>query len=140
MDRLGGRPEVLGHGTTVATNALLEGQVARTALVTNIGFADVIEIGRQDRPDLYDQRARRPTPLVDRADRHEIGGRLGPDGEELEPLDLSELPGFAPEVEAVVVCLLHSDLDPGHEQAVVDALARRRTGRHRLARRLPRVP
>jgi N-methylhydantoinase A/oxoprolinase/acetone carboxylase beta subunit len=119
---LGGRPTWLGHGTTVATNALLEGQAARTALITNVGFADVIEIGRQDRPDLYDQTARRPEPLVARVDRHEIAGRLGPAGEEIEPLVLDQLPSFPPEVEAVVVCLLHSDLDPAHERAVLEAL------------------
>src|SRR3954454_16529909 len=63
---LGGPPAVLAHGTTVATNALLERRGATAALVTSPGFADVIEIGRQDRPSLYDLWAARPEPLVPR--------------------------------------------------------------------------
>src|ERR671916_3193246 len=64
-----GRPSLLAHGTTVATNALLERRGARVALVTTAGFADVIEIARQDRPSLYDQWADRPEPLVPRSRR-----------------------------------------------------------------------
>jgi N-methylhydantoinase A/oxoprolinase/acetone carboxylase beta subunit len=116
---------ILAHGTTVATNALLERRGARVALVTNEGFADVIEIARQDRPSLYDNRVDRPPPLVPRAWRYEVRGRLGPDGRELEPLDLSTLPEIDPTVEVVAVCLLHSDLDPSHERAVAAELARR---------------
>ena len=63
------------HGTTVAVNALLEGEGAETALVTTDGFADVLEIGRQDRPALYDLDARKPTPLVDRENRYTISER-----------------------------------------------------------------
>ena len=83
----GDAPDVLAHGTTVATNALLERRGARVALVTNAGFADVIEIARQDRPSLYDPCADRPAPLVPRRSRLEVGGRLDADGAELEPLD-----------------------------------------------------
>src|SRR4051794_36447516 len=61
------RPDVLAHGTTVATNALLERRGANVALVTTGGFADIIEIARQRRPSLYDQWADRPTPLVPRS-------------------------------------------------------------------------
>jgi N-methylhydantoinase A/oxoprolinase/acetone carboxylase beta subunit len=117
-------PSVLTHGTTVATNALLERSGATVALVTNRGFGDVIEIGRQDRPSLYDPFADRPTPLVERRLRFEIDGRLGPDGSELTPLDergSGPLPGLMPlpeDVEAVAVSLLHSDLSPRHEQRV----------------------
>jgi N-methylhydantoinase A len=69
----GGRPiDVFVHGTTVATNTLLERSGARTALVTDAGFEDVIEIGRQDRPSLYDPYDDRPQPLVNRADRHGV--------------------------------------------------------------------
>ena len=80
-----GTPNVLAHGTTVATNTLLERDGARVALVTNAGIEDVIEIARQDRPSLYDIDAVRPEPLVARADRFGIIGRLGADGAELEP-------------------------------------------------------
>ncbi|MCU1451633.1 MAG: hyuA, partial [Acidimicrobiales bacterium] len=118
---LAGRmPEVLCHGTTVATNALLERRGATVALVANRGFADVIEIARQDRPSLYDQWADRPEPLVRRDLRLEVGGRLDAAGREIEPV------GSAPSVpggtEAVAVCLLHADLEPAHERAVADEL------------------
>src|SRR4051794_14045360 len=66
------RPTLLAHGTTVATNALLERRGARVALVTNTGLRDVIEIARQDRPSLYDQWADRPEPLVPRELRFEV--------------------------------------------------------------------
>jgi N-methylhydantoinase A/oxoprolinase/acetone carboxylase beta subunit len=118
-------PALLAHGTTVATNAVLEGRLARTALVTTEGLADVIEIGRQDRPSLYDQFANRPAPLVPRELRFEVMGRLGADGTELVPLDLASLPDLPDDVEAVAVCLLHADLDPTHEQAVAGALRAR---------------
>lgn len=119
------RPSSLAHGTTVATNALLERRGARVALVTTEGFADVIEIARQDRPSLYDPWADRPEPLVARADRLEVGGRIGPDGTELEALDPATVPEVPVGVDAVAVCLLHSDLDPGQERAVAAVLAAR---------------
>jgi N-methylhydantoinase A/oxoprolinase/acetone carboxylase beta subunit len=121
----GERPALLAHGTTVATNAVLEGRLARTALVTTEGLADVIEIGRQDRPSLYDQFADRPPPLVPRDLRFEVIGRLAADGTELTALDLSSLPDIPDDVEAVAVCLLHADLDASHERAVADALRAR---------------
>ena len=77
---------LLAHGTTVATNALLERRGADVALVTNAGFEDVIEIARQDRPSLYDQWADRPAPLVARRRRYGVPGRLAADGSELEPV------------------------------------------------------
>lgn len=114
-------PELLAHGTTVATNALLERKGAVVTLVTNRGFADVIEIARQDRPSLYDPWADRPRPLVDRGHRVEVGGRLGPDGSEVEPVD-GDPPILPADTEAVAVCLLHSDLDPTHERVVAERL------------------
>jgi N-methylhydantoinase A/oxoprolinase/acetone carboxylase beta subunit len=120
-----GRPALLAHGTTVATNALLERRGARVALVATRGFADIIEIARQDRPSLYDGTVDRPPPLVPRAWRYEVGGRLTADGAELEPLDVASVPEIDPEVEAVAVCLLHSDLDPSHERAVAAVLEQR---------------
>ena len=118
-----GRVDVLAHGTTVATNALLERRLGRVALVATRGFADVIEIARQTRPSLYDPHVDRPAPLVPRELRFEVGGRLDADGHELEPFD-----GSVPDlddVDAVAVCLLHADLDARHERAVADVLRAR---------------
>ena len=119
------RPSLLSHGTTVATNALLERRGATVALVTGEGLRDVVEIGRQDRPALYDQLASRPEPLVARRHRYEVAGRLAPDGTELTPVDLEGLPEIAGDVEAVAVCLLHADLSAAHEQAVAEVLRQR---------------
>ena len=130
---LAGAGEVLGdsatgtllHGTTVATNALLEGKGARTALVTTAGFADVIEIGRQDRPTLYDAMADRSPPLASRDLRFTVPGRIDATGVESEPLE--HLPRLAEVVrrsrpEAVAVSLLYAYASPAHEQAVAAAL------------------
>jgi len=119
------RPRLLAHGTTVATNALLERRGGRVALVTTAGFADVIEIGRQDRPSLYDITVDRPVALVPRELRFEVGGRLDGGGAELEALDPDDVPELPAEVEAVAVCLLHADLDPRHERVVAAVLADR---------------
>jgi N-methylhydantoinase A/oxoprolinase/acetone carboxylase beta subunit len=118
----GGAPALLAHGTTVATNALLERRGAVVALVTTAGLADVIEIARQDRPSLYDPFADRPAPLVPRELRYEVAGRLDATGREVTRLDMSTLADIDPSVEAVAVCLLHADLDPSHEKAVAAAL------------------
>jgi N-methylhydantoinase A/oxoprolinase/acetone carboxylase beta subunit len=114
------RPSLLAHGTTVATNTILEGTGARVALITTEGLRDVIEIGRQDRPSLYDTRVARPAPLVPRALRFEVTGRLAADGTELAPP--GPPPELPPEVDAVAVCLLHADLDPRHEIALATSL------------------
>lgn len=119
------RVHVLAHGTTVATNALLERRGASVALVTTAGFADVIEIARQDRPSLYDLWADRPEPLVPRELRVEVGGRLDGHGREIEPLDPAAVPDVPDGVEQVAVCLLHADLNPVHERAVAAALRER---------------
>lgn len=114
------------HGSTVATNALLERRGARVGLVTNAGFEDIIEIGRQTRPQLYALVGHRPPPLVAPEDRHGVAGRLGPDGAEEAPLDARQLASLAERlggVEAVAICLLHSYANPAHERAVADALA-----------------
>ncbi|MDZ7732153.1 MAG: hydantoinase/oxoprolinase N-terminal domain-containing protein [Acidimicrobiia bacterium] len=114
--------EVLAHGTTVATNALIERRGATVALVTTRGFADVLEIGRQDRPSLYDPFADRPEPLVPRARRrYEVGGRLDATGAELEPVAVEGL-ALGGDVDAVAVSLLHADLDDAHERAVAATL------------------
>jgi N-methylhydantoinase A/oxoprolinase/acetone carboxylase beta subunit len=117
---------VLAHGTTVATNALLEGTVAPVVLVTTSGLGDVIEIGRQDRPSLYDPAVRRPEPLVDRSMRIELHGRLAADGSEIEGLPvgvLDELVDRLPAgVASVAICLLHADLNPVHERLAAGVL------------------
>ncbi|RMH67595.1 MAG: hydantoinase/oxoprolinase family protein [Actinomyces sp.] len=115
-------PAVLAHGTTVATNALLERRGATVTLVTGAGFADLIEIARQDRPSLYDPDVVRPTPLVDRDHRLEVAGRLAADGTELEPVVPPDPTDLPPDTEAVAVCLLHADLDATHERRVAHHL------------------
>jgi N-methylhydantoinase A/oxoprolinase/acetone carboxylase beta subunit len=118
--RVGGA-RVLAHGTTVATNALLERGGGRVALITTAGQRDVIEIARQARPSLYDPWADRPLPLVPRHLRFEVAGRLDAAGCELAP------PGAPPAVPAgvdvVAVCLLHADRNPAHERAIAGLLA-----------------
>jgi N-methylhydantoinase A/oxoprolinase/acetone carboxylase beta subunit len=120
-----GEVELLAHGTTVATNALLQRRLGQVALVTTRGFADVIEIARQVRPSLYDVTRDRPEPLVPRELRFEVGGRIDGSGRELEPVDEASVPELPDGVDAVAVCLLHSDLDPSHERAVAKELAAR---------------
>ena len=114
------------HGSTVATNALLERRGARTALVTTEGFRDVIEIGRQNRPALYDLTRDRPPALVPRALRFTVTERMGPDGV-LVPLDEQSVRSAVDAcreagVEAVAVCLLFGFLHPEHERRVGEAL------------------
>jgi N-methylhydantoinase A/oxoprolinase/acetone carboxylase beta subunit len=116
--------DVLAHGTTVATNALLERRGARVALITTRGFADVIEIARQHRPSLYDPFADRPVPLVPRALRFEIAGRVAADGTVLEPWDC-ELPAIPDDVRAIAISLLHADRNPSPEEEVAGALRAR---------------
>ncbi|MGI9626269.1 MAG: hydantoinase/oxoprolinase family protein [Longimicrobiales bacterium] len=120
-----GTAHVLLHGTTVATNALLEGKGARVGLITNQGFEDVLEIGRQDRPQLYALVGHRAPPLVSREDRFGIAGRLDPEGAVVEGLhdgDLGALEGWAQGRDSIAVCLLHSYADNVHEEAVARAL------------------
>ena len=121
-------PGSLLHGTTVATNALLERAGARTALVTDAGFEDLVEIGRQDRPSLYDLHQVRPAPLVERQWRFGIDGRSGPHGG--GTMDRSSLADVVDQVaraspEAVAVSLLYSFLDRGREDLVAAAIKER---------------
>ena len=123
----GGTEFVLLHGSTVATNALLERRGAKVVLVTNEGFEDVIEIGRQDRPQLYALVGHRPPPLVAREDRLGVRGRLGPHGEEITALDEEQLGALIGLIrdrgaESVAISLLHSYAKPVHEEAVASAL------------------
>ena len=113
----------VAHGTTVATNALLEGKGARTGLVTTRGFRDLLEIARQKRPHLYDLQADKPEPLVPRYLRREVGERLAWDGSTVEKLSLDEVRKAldalgAEDIEALAVCFLYSFVDPTHERLV----------------------
>jgi len=127
-DRAGIDPQSLDqfrHAMTVATNAMLEGTGARTALVTTAGFGDVLEIGRQDRPELYDLHARKPEPLVPAERRHELDERATPTGVEsaVSEQELEGLPErIDDEVESVAVSLLHAYAHPENERAVLEAL------------------
>lgn len=105
------------HGMTVGTNAVLQRKGAAVTLVTNKGFKDVLEIGRQNRPSLYDFSVDRPPPLVPRNRRIEVTGRINYKGEVVKELqeESIELPE---ETEAVAVCLLHAYANPVHEQKI----------------------
>jgi N-methylhydantoinase A len=129
IDSLAGAvpPETAGylaHGTTVATNAVLEGEFADTALVTTAGFRDVLEIGRQDRPDIYDLHGEKPDPIVPRDRRYEVAERLDERGAVLDPPDEDDLDALAGRIEAdsVAVVLLFAFENPAHERAVREAL------------------
>ncbi|GAB6066491.1 hydantoinase/oxoprolinase family protein [Aquifex pyrophilus] len=111
------------HGSTVATNALLERKGAKTALITNKGFEDIIEIGRQNREELYNLHYKKPEPLVPRNLRFGIKCRINKRGEILEDINPEELEKVVREilrenVESVAVCFLHSYANPEHEKAV----------------------
>ena len=112
--------EAFAHGMTVGTNALLEERGARTALIATRGFADVLEIGRQDRPELYRLCTPKPAPLIEPALRFEANERTGPDGI-VTPLAAGEPQRLAALLresgaESVAICLLFSYLDPSHER------------------------
>lgn len=126
--------ETFAHGMTVGTNALLEERGARTALVATRGFADVLEIGRQDRPQLYRLCAPKPTPLIAPELRFEAAERVGPRGV-VEPLGGAEPERLARLIresgaEAVAICLLFSYLDPTHEQRIAEHLRSELPGVH----------
>ncbi len=115
-------PRRLVHGTTVATNTVLEENWAPTVLITTEGFADVLEIGRQERPELYDLFAQRPTPIVPQGLRLEVPERIDCRGEVLRPLDEQAVRRLARKlprhVESVAVVLLFSFLNDRHERAI----------------------
>jgi len=119
------------HGTTVATNALLERRGARTAFVATEGFEHLLHLRRQNRAHLYRLCAAHPPPLVPLERCVGVRGRMGPDGE-LSALDLSTLPDLG-DAEAIAVCLLHADRHPEHERAVAADLRRRHPGAHVVA-------
>jgi N-methylhydantoinase A len=114
--------ERFAHGTTVATNALLERKGARTAFVGTEGFEHLLHLRRQNRAELYRLCAEHPAPLVPLERCFAVRERVGPDGM-IAPLELDSLPEI--DAEAVAVCLLFSFRDPEHERAVADELRRR---------------
>lgn len=121
------------HGTTLATNALIERKGARTALVTTEGFRDSLEIAYEHRFEQYDLYMERPEPLVPRPRRFEVPERLAADGSVLLPLDEAALDRIgaraaADGVEALAVCFLHSYQNAAHEQRARDILARHLPG------------
>ncbi len=117
----------LGHGTTVATNALLEHQGARTGVLTTSGFRDLLELGRQMRPNLYDLQADKPVPLVRRAHRFEVDERVLATGDVLKSLDRDGVRHAVRElrragIESIAVCFLYSYLFPEHEDVVAQII------------------
>ena len=117
-----------GHGTTVATNALIQLKGARTGLITTAGFRDLLEIGRQKRPSLYDMMADKPKVLVARDRRIEVPERLRSDGSIERELDVEAVRVAAQElagkgVDAIAVCFLYSFLDSSHERSAAAVLA-----------------
>lgn len=117
----------VGHGTTVVTNAVLEGKGARTALITTAGFEDSLRIARQRRPKLYDLRVTRPEPLVPREATFGLRERVGPHGEVISGISREDVESLLPKlkaaaVESVAVSLLFSFLNPTHEELVGEIL------------------
>ncbi len=137
LERAGAKPadvEVFAHGMTVGTNALLQERGARVALIATRGFADLLEIGRQDRPHLYRLCAPKPVPLIEAALRLEADERIGPNGV-VTPLGDGEPERLAALLleqgaESVAICLLFSYLDPSHERRIAAHLRERLPGVH----------
>lgn len=127
LGRTGAEVNYVGHGMTTATNAVIQRKGAKIAFISNEGFRDMLEIGRQNRPRLYDYRVSRTAPIARRADRYTVSGRLDYTGTELQPVDTEQIKTVAAQIraggaEAVAVCLLHAYADPVHEQTVKSVL------------------
>jgi len=123
----------IGHGTTVATNMIIERRGVPTGLITTKGFRDVLAIGRQTRPALYDMAIRKPDPLVERYRRCEVTERLTARGECLEALDEAEVERVADHlaqtgVQAIAISFLHAYKNPEHEEAAARIVARKLPG------------
>jgi N-methylhydantoinase A len=136
VDKVGADLGAMGfflHGTTVALNALLEGKTPRVGLITTVGFGDILEIMRTNRPDMYNLQQVKPTPLVPRRWRREISARVDASGQVLRPVDEGEIRALAREfddagIRAIAVCLLHSYVDPEPERRVRELLRDERPG------------
>ncbi len=114
------------HGTTAGLNAFLEKRGARVALITTRGFRDVYEIGRANRPDMYNLKYKSPRPLIERRDRFEVTERLTSSGAVHTPVDMNEIKELVPHLkanyDAVAIVLLHSYKNPIHEQEIAKYL------------------
>ena len=116
------------HGTTLVTNALIERRGAKLGLITTAGFRDILEMGTEQRYDIYDLRLAFPKPLVPRRRRLEVPERMDRDGNPVTPLDLDQVRAQADRlvadgVQAVAVCFLHAYRNPAHEQAAAEVIA-----------------
>ena len=117
----------IAHGTTIATNAIIERRGATVALITTRGFRDVLELARFRTPKLYDMNFRRPDPLVERRLRFEVPERIDAHGGVVEPLDEAALAAVAEQIrdegiQAVAVCFLNAYANPAHEDRAVQIL------------------
>ncbi len=138
LKRLGLKPGAVSeivHATTVATNAILEARGARTALITTLGFRDVLDMRRQRRPDMYSLDWTKPTPIVERYLRYEVDERVDGAGKVVRPLDMAGVDAVidrlkAENVESIAVCLLNAFVNMAHEQQIAK----------RLRERLPGIP
>ena len=122
--------DIVIHGTTLATNALIERRGARTALVTTEGFRDVIEMRTENRFEQYDLNIRLPPPLIPREDRFTVAGRIGAQGQELAPLDEAALEALADRIAAegfgaVAIGFIHAYANGAHEERAREILARK---------------
>tara|TARA_B110000483_G_scaffold243672_1_gene335268 strand:- start:18492 stop:20486 length:1995 start_codon:yes stop_codon:yes gene_type:complete len=111
------------HGSTVATNAVLEGKGAKTLFITNSGLEDILTIGRQNRENIYDLRPQKKYPPIDSELFLGVSGRLDSQGNQIEPFDSEELDQLLPHIkklapESIAVCMLFSYLAPAHEKAI----------------------
>ncbi|TPL04088.1 MULTISPECIES: hydantoinase/oxoprolinase family protein [unclassified Mesorhizobium] len=123
---------IIIHGTTLATNALIERRGARTALITTEGFRDVIEMRTENRFEQYDLNLQLPTPLISREDRFTVRGRIGAEGQELQPLDEAALEEIADRIAAgnfgsVAIGFIHAYANPDHERRAREILSRKLT-------------
>ena len=121
------------HGTTVVINAITQRRGVKTALVTTAGFRDALEIGRGNRPDMYNLKFHKPKPFVPRRLRFEVRERVGADGSVWTPLATEDLEAIvdacqAEGVEAIAVCFLHAYAHPEHEEAAAAFLRERLPG------------
>ena len=122
--------DIVIHGTTLATNALIERRGAKTALVTTQGFRDVIEMRTENRFEQYDLNLRLPAPLIPREHRFTVAGRIGAEGQELQPLDEAALAAIAEEIAAggfgaVAIGFIHAYANPAHERRAREILSAR---------------
>src|SRR5262249_31368581 len=122
-----GAVDFVGHGTTIATNAVITGQYARSGFIATRGCRDVLEIGSQQRPKLYDLHQRRETTLISRDLRLEVPGRLAADGSEIEAVDPAAVRAAARRlkaeaVDSIAIGGLFSYLNPAHERLIAEIL------------------